>query len=821
MMNVEHESNNFKAESLKKSSSYLFTNPAPKHNRAQSSIVFSSSLVQKNKDQKICQKKTRPTLDLKYFSGKSEPVEEGTDGETYILDTCNQEASPTPKEAIYRFDESPTAGVETKEFFKAPDTTCMSPSNESLLFRSGANEEGGFFLRNSSTIFNNNTANSQNLKKNDETFVTQEIHESQLITPRDTDFLDVISEPTEYESHDNQPIKADQGFKNKRAGRVKNNYQELILEENELQPENSDMNRGNTNEQDKNENLSASGNLMVESQIINFNEPSSVPSSSEPSAEAIHQAEIEAKHAISQNIVFLFGIVLFSIVSLLVLEAQIPSTALIAVIYLYLLSLIIKDIAVSILRGGISYTAQRELLEAFNRLTIGAFILLVHLRYLHIISSSILCIIPLGISAYVNTCNLKARILVSAENRLMHIIYFFQASLILAKIDMILNMNWSNIFSVSWVTLVIMNCSFVKCLVLSVIALGKIMFKSVGSEDINFRAKSLWNFWRTCYYSLSIIAFVMLIRINRILDYSDAFDSLKKPILLGLGISISLILYTITVFRSLCRHVQKLYLPLMDYIFSQNNQTFEGSEEQQRVLKLQIEKKINYFVRLSSTYFRPSERTFPAQKYEPPQRKTRKNQNVKSGTSINSARVPNREKNRLIATNALKEEQKVLGRRLDIIELNGQSSPKKNKIQLKLHKEVINHTYMEMPLSYITRTEDQIKSEVSEGPIGRSLFEVKQAETSFRTSKASEEDNVCYLCCDQPSDIILSCGHGGICYECLVSMLKKKSECMECRSTIDFVYRVDVGSKSSKNVKAVEKIKICELTPDEIGTQYS
>jgi len=58
--------------------------------------------------------------------------------------------------------------------------------------------------------------------------------------------------------------------------------------------------------------------------------------------------------------------------------------------------------------------------------------------------------------------------------------------------------------------------------------------------------------------------------------------------------------------------------------------------------------------------------------------------------------------------------------------------------------------------------------------------------------KEDGEDNSCYICCGKDANgVILDCGHGGICYDCLTDCIKQKDECMECRKKINTVVKIE------------------------------
>jgi len=85
--------------------------------------------------------------------------------------------------------------------------------------------------------------------------------------------------------------------------------------------------------------------------------------------------------------------------------------------------------------------------------------------------------------------------------------------------------------------------------------------------------------------------------------------------------------------------------------------------------------------------------------------------------------------------------------------------------------------------------------------------------TNSQRKNKNEEDKLCYLCFrDEPNVVLGGCGHGGVCYGCIMTVLGRKNECMQCRAKVKEIYKVVDGSKKSGDiVKAFEMIKVIEL----------
>ena len=58
-------------------------------------------------------------------------------------------------------------------------------------------------------------------------------------------------------------------------------------------------------------------------------------------------------------------------------------------------------------------------------------------------------------------------------------------------------------------------------------------------------------------------------------------------------------------------------------------------------------------------------------------------------------------------------------------------------------------------------------------------------------------ERLCYICYSRPSDAILvSCGHGGVCYDCMSMHVKKEGNCMECRAKVEGIAQIDPEPES-------------------------
>jgi len=61
------------------------------------------------------------------------------------------------------------------------------------------------------------------------------------------------------------------------------------------------------------------------------------------------------------------------------------------------------------------------------------------------------------------------------------------------------------------------------------------------------------------------------------------------------------------------------------------------------------------------------------------------------------------------------------------------------------------------------------------------------------------EESLCYICCNNEADgVIINCGHGGVCYGCLLDYINRKDECMECRTKVESLLKIDSEIENGK-----------------------
>jgi len=92
----------------------------------------------------------------------------------------------------------------------------------------------------------------------------------------------------------------------------------------------------------------------------------------------------------------------------------------------------------------------------------------------------------------------------------------------------------------------------------------------------------------------------------------------------------------------------------------------------------------------------------------------------------------------------------------------------------------------------------------------------KEGEDLEAQQKTQEQEEVlCYICeKNLPDAVLMSCGHGGVCCECAVESLRSKNQCMQCRSPVESLYKINEKDSGKTVVEAQEYIRIVAVNYD-------
>lgn len=68
-----------------------------------------------------------------------------------------------------------------------------------------------------------------------------------------------------------------------------------------------------------------------------------------------------------------------------------------------------------------------------------------------------------------------------------------------------------------------------------------------------------------------------------------------------------------------------------------------------------------------------------------------------------------------------------------------------------------------------------------------------------------EDQDLCYICFQAKANaILMTCGHGGVCYGCAARLVQDKGECMECRGQVEAIIKISTKAKMFEVIQGVE-----------------
>jgi hypothetical protein len=107
----------------------------------------------------------------------------------------------------------------------------------------------------------------------------------------------------------------------------------------------------------------------------------------------------------------------------------------------------------------------------------------------------------------------------------------------------------------------------------------------------------------------------------------------------------------------------------------------------------------------------------------------------------------------------------------------------------------IKQTYMlRMSPTYFKVIENYSQSQEESSPLSPT-----ENSCLLKTEVEPREESLCYICCNNEADgVIINCGHGGVCHGCLLDYINRKDECMECRTKVENLLKIDSEIETGK-----------------------
>ena len=133
-------------------------------------------------------------------------------------------------------------------------------------------------------------------------------------------------------------------------------------------------------------------------------------------------------------------------------------------------------------------------------------------------------------------------------------------------------------------------------------------------------------------------------------------------------------------------------------------------------------------------------------------------------------------------------------------------------------KEVVSASMFDLEADHrngLNRTESNISMRKDNSENSKICLSEGNMNASLIASQAGVEDEnagLCYICyTNEANAVMMNCGHGGVCYDCSVEFLLKKGECMECRSQVKHVVKIDRQPKLNNIVIGYELGKLTSI----------
>ena len=379
--------------------------------------------------------------------------------------------------------------------------------------------------------------------------------------------------------------------------------------------------------------------------------------------------------------------------------------------------------------------------------------------------------------------------------------YGAQVALIVAKANNVVNIDWRLAFAFLWIYFALCIPYLLAFVLVLILVLIFAIFKQRLYAELSISTQIIGLSWYVVYYGLISSGFLVLVGLGQLTDTSNNDTFVRNAFTIALSITGTLLVYSIILFKPLLVFF-RTFNPLI-------NNTARDVKVGENDITLQVEKKQNYFIMRSSTYFQPikTELFLPGLEKIKEFRKALGNFRFWGNKSDEKTSNEKEQQNSQVDIKTLKEYKEKLDERFSRSALNG-GEPKAFK---RADRSKMAATFKDLSTQYnkegaevdgANHEDDKPNSKhfMSEGNIENMRYN-----DSIGGTPKSAKDDVCYICCeDKANAILMNCGHGGICYPCATYLIKKKNECMECRGEVATIIKLEADHKVSDIVKGVE-----------------
>ena len=513
-------------------------------------------------------------------------------------------------------------------------------------------------------------------------------------------------------------------------------------------------------------------------------------------------SQFEAKLFLRRNIAMFITLSALALVTIITIN-KLSILALFGVIYCYLFYILIENIIRTRSPERESWRATDDI---YATLDIASGILFLAFIHLNLLQFSIVCSftsVPFIFITVAYFRRTKASQVTRNIRTIIRCHYITQTALINLQFDGLISWDWRIIMAPTWLFFVVTLIYFLSFAITLIIMAFFLMMRKVMYEGIEEKTQVYGTIWYFFYYGLGIIGCFAVVGFCQELNHQSDFKSLINAAYGGLPICLFMTIFSILTFKKLLKFVELFSIVELQTEY----EVAEPQEGKKYGVDLQTEKNVSYFVMLSTTYFSPLNKAFFSKNDERLQKI--KNIVYSSGHKPSHPQTKNYEdakRRSSINIQTLKKDKEVLDNRMI------QSRVLIDSQVPKHHQRAFRTKQMTTKLPAIegfSRDKDEEDYEAKHHLSADNIIDMSDLKIKDDKAKPSEEEKLCYLCYANPSDaVLMSCRHGGICYDCAVTMVKKKNECMECRGTIEAIYRIDPNPKMKDIVKATEITKV-------------
>ena len=525
---------------------------------------------------------------------------------------------------------------------------------------------------------------------------------------------------------------------------------------------------------------------------------------------ALLEAKLYIRRAITLlgTIVLLYCILIFN-------KENIFNKYMSLIIYLYLFFFIVENILRTHHFRREHWRVVEDIFSIIDAVGAIIFMVCVDLRNMQIISISLVSFIPFMGTAIAYSMISEAPAATKNKDTLLRVFYMIQVFMITAEIDELISFSWKIVLITASLYL-IGAVVYVFIYFFRLLSSLKELYLQRRDDDADLMSQSkiLGNLWFLLGYGLHVAGFMT---ISAIIIRNDAVGAKLLTVNIIIGLSLSALL---TVFTGLASTALTTFIQ-MTTINDVREVIYEAPQHplaKKSTIGLQIEKTNSYFVMLSATYFRSFEsdlvssdkkklRSLKSKMFSPKNKRRTSTLDLQAKRCISNEGKASADKSPKGWSNSIID---TVSKVKEHITLQIKKVPSFSKPHLTARLPSIKELPHECKSN--AETANDLEACNQRNMSADDIKLIIEMGLFAKDRKFTEEDKLCYLCYDNiPNAILMSCKHGGICYECAVALVKKKNECMECRRVVEAIVKVDPSPKLFDIMRGIEVTKVINI----------